>query len=534
MSRSNASHRHPHTNNFKTITNIEKRVLSNEINETINPNTDNAHDLGVGGLTWRSANIRKVRLMGNDDVTDQYDETGTLFIAGGLAATDTIACTTILADNLESITGLTFTFPLSRAPGPPNPILSLLYDGTTLQLNGTNQLKVSVDGTTLKYITSALGFNLDNRTLKYNAGITKVEVDAAEVFADTTIQSPLAYASDTLQLRYDENTLQLEGGELAVAIDNETLVMSAVGGELQVNLDNRTLIWDAGNTHIEVDAGEIFQDIIYSNPVSYNAGAATLSVKYDNETIELDGSGKLRVSIDATTLKVTGESPNKVIGLNYDNVSLGYDTDYNWLHVDHVVLSMGGIKKFKIQEVLAATGFLDLATFITAIQTAEEYLGLDIIPAGKTSTQIQSFLTHSEYVSVATDDISMRLTTPISASVPIIGPALSTFSKLVFGRLECFPIKTANHGIGRIPFYGTTTLDTTSGLQDGYLEWDNSNNIFKCRNLQIGRDTTIGAIWYNSSSAGNNLLLTEASAANFSFSSTEKILKTHWIHLIHL
>ena len=518
MSRSNASHRHPHTNNFKTITNIEKRVLSNEINETINPNTDNAHDLGVGGLTWRSANIRKVRLMGNEDVTDQYDETGTLFIAGGLAATDTIACTTILADNLESITGLTFTYPLSRAPGPPNPILSLLYDGTTLQLNGTNQLKVSVDGTTLKYITSALGFNLDNRTLKYNAGITKVEVDAAEVFEDTTIQAPLAYATGTLQLRYDENTLQLEGGELAVAIDNETLVMSAVGGELQVNLDQRTLIWDAGNTHIEVDAGEVFEDIIYTNPVSYNAGSATLSVKYDDETIELDGTGKLRVSIDATTLKVKGESPNKVIGLNYDGVSLDYDNIYNWLHVENSTASLGGIKKYKIQEILALNN-INLSTLIAALETLETLLGVSIIPSGKTSDQIQSYLTHVDCMAASVDATTIDLTTPLP------GNPLSSLSKTIFGKLECPPIKTSNHAAGRIPFYGTTTLTTDSTT--AYLSYNNSSNILSCRHLHIDGYASESAIFFNGSTT------LEADVVNLKFlsGSTEKILVTKHLQI---
>ena len=525
MSRSNASHRHPHTNNFKTITNIEKRVLSNEINETINPNTDNAHDLGVGGLTWRSANIRKVRLMGNDDVTDQYDETGTLFIAGGLAATDTIACTTILADNLESITGLTFTYPLSRAPGPPNPILSLLYDGTTLQLNGTNQLKVSVDGTTLKYITSALGFNLDNRTLKYNAGITKVEVDAIEVIKDISIIEPLEFSSfNQLILKYDNDTLQLEniipgdpssGQELAVAIDKETLEMSAPGGVLRVNLDNDTIKYDE-DLNVHVDHVEVFRNVDFLEPLSYSRIDNEVALDVDDITIisEEHATGKYHLTIGCGE---KGSIIKTASGLeaNIDGISLGNQTGGSeWIYVKDVGLSLAGIKKWSwlfyldllgiSYELLtpdaleaATDGFLD--AIISSLATLETLAGETILPASLNVEQKKHYLKNTKWMQVKCDQESIQFQT----SVPTF------LARQVLGALYCPGIKASLHGgnsSGRIPYFGTNINYSNGTLtSDSTFKYDSPKLIVRqISPTDMSRSTTNDSVVFSGLSGESN------------------------------
>lgn len=310
MSQSGPFVRRVHSLNFKTNSNIERKVLSYEQNENVNPDQDDMYDLGKDGLMWRNLRVKKVRLLGATDVTSQFDENGTAFIEGGLAVSQSLYATDIYADNLASVTNLSFQLPL-QSTGGTSPILKLLYDGKTLQLNpSTHELRIPLDQTSLYYdITSSkVKVNIDNLTLTYNTGTFVLEANVENILEAITYLNPLYKPSTkTLGIRYDNNTIQLNGSnELEVPIDNSTIVMSAVGGLMQVNVP------------------ACLDTISYVAPLHHAPGTAFIDLLYDNSTVKVGSDSKLYIPIDGATLYI--DTADNKLKAQLDGTTLKYDT----------------------------------------------------------------------------------------------------------------------------------------------------------------------------------------------------------------
>ncbi len=389
--------------------------------------------------------MKKVRLLGSDDVTSQFDDDGTAFIAGGLAVAKSIYCTDIFADNLESITGLTFDYPLESYGTTPT--LRLLYDATTIQKDvSTNKLYVALDGTTLKYDTGStkVKVNIDGDTLRYDTGTNLLKADADNILDKLTYTQPIRRSGTTLSLAYDANTIQLNAeNELEVPIDDETLKMSAEGGLLRVNFDGETIQMSSSDT-VEVSVDNVLDRITFDAPLTRTL--VELGVAYDANTIQLNAENELEVPIDGETLKMT--AAGGLLKVNTDNLALKYSSTFEWLvaNGDAIALCMGGMKKYRLATVLALLG-LDLGTLKTAIEGVETLLGIEIIPNGATSEQAQSFLTNAVYLSPKYDNISIMLS------------GATSLQQLLSGDLYCPQVLTAYRGgLERIPYYDSQSL----------------------------------------------------------------------------
>lgn len=307
MSQSGPFYRRQHSLNFKTNTNIDRKALSYETNENVNPDKDDSYDLGNEYLVWRNLRVKRVRLLGDVDVTSQFDDNGTAYIAGGLAVSDSIHCTTIVADNLQTITGLTFDLPLQSTGSPPT--LKLLYDAATIQKDGsTNKLYVALDGTSLLYDagSSKIKVNIDNDTLRYDTDAHKMKVDADNVLDKLSYTAPFKREGATLSVSHDGDTLQLnESNELVVAIDGDSLKMTAPGGV------------------IEVDVDYLLDQLTYTPPLKRDEN--TLSVGYDDSTIKLDEDNKLKVNIPLPP----SLNPYRIPFFESAN-TIGYSEDFNY------------------------------------------------------------------------------------------------------------------------------------------------------------------------------------------------------------
>ncbi len=444
----------PFTENWKTITNEPLLEFPTRFTNNLIPTIDNTYDLGSATNRWQDLYVANYGHIGDLIVNRTSTFNGNLQIYG-----NNLNCTT--SSNMAGAINLSFTYPLEN-----------------MQTTAGSSV-----------LSNAVGLLYDDATLTVNAAHA-LEVVASGVAADLTWNDPLSYTAGEINLLYDDATLTVnESNALQVLAEGVAgdltweLPLNQDGSTISINYDNTTIQLDSSN-NLHVVAGEVMNNLTYTFPIQYafdlETNVGTLSCPYDNETITLtDPDNQLQVNLDQETLKYS--TITQKVELNSDKFGIVYDDVYGWTVADGdgVVMPMGGMKKYKYQEILDLGFGIDLSSLISLIETAQTALGETILPTGKTGDQVASFLTHASWMAPKYDGTSVQLT------------GSTSFYKILFGKLTVPCVLKANHAQYRIPFYGTTTLESSS-----YLQFDNTQTLIT-QDLKISSGTTVGCVWYN-------------------------------------
>lgn len=185
-----------------------------------------------------------------------------------------------------------------------------------------------------------------------------------------------------------------------------------------------------------------------------------------------------------------------------DGWGLKYDDSHQWLVADGdgIVIPMGGMKKYKISEILDVFG-VDLGTLITLIEAAEVVTGVEILPNGTTADQLESVLTHASWLSPYTDDVSIKLTGTIG------------IQRTLMGALHCPQVLTAYRGgLDRIPFYDNQSLTSSS-----VFKYDTSAGKMLVPDISVtnlDRTTVASYVVFGNTSSGSNPVLTTVNSGS--------------------